>query len=217
MPSPVADSGLGRKASKEVRKQQLIEATIRVLALKGYAALTVADVAKAAGLSTGIIIFHFVSKDELLASVLRFLAEEYYNNWKQAVAAADDNPAARLSALVLADFNPDVYTPDKLAAWIAFWGESQGRPIYEELCAGFDAERLVAGQRFCRALVESGGYALDPDITMKALDAMGDGLWLAVAQSGSGLTGRLTPQECNQIMQASLAAFFPRHFAKPGC
>lgn len=215
MTSASAESGLSRKASKEVRKQQLIDATIRTLAVKGYAALTVADVAKAAGLSTGIIIFHFASKDELLASVLRFLAEEYYNNWKQAVAAAEDSPAAQLAALVLADFNTDVYTPDKLAAWIAFWGESQGRPIYEQLCAGFDAERLAAGEVFCRALIEAGTYDLDPDVTMKALDAMGDGLWLAVAQSGNGLTGRLTPQECTRIMQASLAAFFPRHFAPP--
>ncbi|MFO1122020.1 MAG: TetR family transcriptional regulator [Hyphomicrobiales bacterium] len=210
-----AETGLGRKASKEVRKQQLIEATIQVLAQKGYAALTVADVARAAGLSTGIIIFHFVSKDELLASVLRSLAEEYYANWKQAVAAAEDNPAARLAALVLADFNPEVYSPYKLAAWIAFWGESQGRPVYEQICAGYDAERLKAGWDYCRDLVKAGGYSLDPELTMKALDAMGDGLWLGVAQSGSGLTGRLTPQECIRIMQTSLAAFFPRHFTPP--
>mgnify|MGYP001764514143 CR=1 FL=1 len=80
MPSSVADSGLGRKASKEVRKQQLIEATIRVLAVKGYAALTVADVAKAAGLSTGIIIFHFVSKGFIFCLYFFFLINYRLND-----------------------------------------------------------------------------------------------------------------------------------------
>ena len=59
-----------RKATRPVRRQQLIDSTIAVLARKGYAGLTVADVAKEAGLSAGIVIFHFNSKDELLAAVL---------------------------------------------------------------------------------------------------------------------------------------------------
>ncbi|HEX3217144.1 MAG TPA: TetR family transcriptional regulator, partial [Aestuariivirgaceae bacterium] len=40
-----------RKASTEVRRQQLIEATIDILARRGYAATTLADVARTAGLS----------------------------------------------------------------------------------------------------------------------------------------------------------------------
>jgi TetR/AcrR family transcriptional repressor of bet genes len=63
-----------RKASKEMRRQQLIEATIDTLATKGYAATTLADVAKAAGLSGGIVNFHFETKDKLLVETLRQLA-----------------------------------------------------------------------------------------------------------------------------------------------
>ena len=75
-----------RKAARDVRRAQLIEATIAVLARKGYAALTVADVAKEAGLSPGIVIFHFTSKDELLAAVLSFLAAEYRQHWESSGA-----------------------------------------------------------------------------------------------------------------------------------
>mgnify|MGYP003488082671 CR=1 FL=1 len=100
----------GRKASKEFRRQQLIDATIKVLAQKGYATLTVADVARQAGLSTGIIIFHFVSKDELLASVLRFLAEEYYHNWKRALAGAGDSADKRLASFFHDTSTTEIYT-----------------------------------------------------------------------------------------------------------
>lgn len=209
-----ATAAPSRKASKEVRKQQLIEATIRILAQKGYAALTVADVAKAAGLSTGIIIFHFISKDELLASVLRHLAEEYHRNWKRALAEAGAAPEARMAALVLSDFNEEVYTTDKLAAWIAFWGETQGRPTYDQICAGLDAERQAANLSCCEAMIASGRYDIDARTAMQALEALGDGLWLGVASAGSGMTGRVTPQDAQRIMKAALKALFPKHYGK---
>src|SRR5262245_10309114 len=61
----------GRKASKDVRRLQLIEATIDVMARKGYAGTTMADVAKQAGLSSGIVNFHFETKENLLAETLK--------------------------------------------------------------------------------------------------------------------------------------------------
>ena len=54
MAAPDQTTIIGRKASKEVRRQQLIEATIDVMARKGYSGTTMFDVAKAAGLSSGI-------------------------------------------------------------------------------------------------------------------------------------------------------------------
>ena len=119
-----------------MRRQQLIESTIAVLARKGYAGLTIADVAKEAGLSAGIVIFHFNSKDELLAAVLGALAAEYRSHWAERMEAAGPAAADRLKALLLSDFDTEVYTREKLAAWVAFWGEIQGRPFYDQICAG---------------------------------------------------------------------------------
>ncbi len=74
-----------RKASKAVRRSQLIEATIDTLARKGYAALTLADVAKTAGLSVGIVNFHFDTKEKLLVETLKQLAGQYRDNWNEAL------------------------------------------------------------------------------------------------------------------------------------
>jgi len=204
----------GRKASREVRRQQLIEATVAVLARKGYATLTVADVARAAGLSTGIVIFHFDSKDGLLASALRYLADEYYGNWKRAVDAAGDDPAGRLAALLLADFNSEIYSMDRLAAWIAFWGEAQARPTYNQIYGGFEREHQQVCLACCEDLIRRDGSSLDPGLTMKALEALGDGLWLAAA-AGSSQVGPDPVSEARRIMLSALAAYFPRHFAMP--
>jgi AcrR family transcriptional regulator len=205
-PSPL------RKASRDVRRQQLIDSTIRVLGQKGYAALTIADVAKAAGLSPGIVIFHFDSKDQLLAAVLQYLAEEYRQHWEAAMGGAGAGPADRLRTLLLADFDAEVFTPEKLAAWIAFWGETQGRPTYDQICSGLDAERQQATQDLCAQIIVAGRYELDPLLVMRTLESLCDGLWLGVAADGAGHPGRVTPAEAQRIVDAALRAFFPQHF-----
>lgn len=205
-----------RKAPREHRRQQLIDSTIKVLGQKGYAALTVADVAKAAGLSSGIVIFHFNSKDQLLAAVLRHLVEDYREHWMAALAAAPDTPEDRLKAVLLSDFDDAIFTADRLAAWIAFWGETQGRPTYDDICSGPDAERQKATQDLCAALIAKGQYRLDPYHTMRALESLCDGLWFGVAASGAGHPGRVTASDSRAIVEAALAAFFPRHYAVTG-
>jgi TetR/AcrR family transcriptional repressor of bet genes len=201
-----------RKATRPVRRQQLIESTIAVLARKGYASLTVADVAREAGLSAGIVIFHFNSKDELLAAVLGALATEYRNHWEASMKAADPTAAARLRALLLSDFDTEVFTREKLAAWVAFWGEIQGRPFYDQICAGLDSERQAATEALCRQLVTEGGYALDPALTARGLESLGDGLWIGLG--GAGYKGQVNGTQARQVMAAALAAFFPRHYAQ---
>lgn len=200
-----------RKAARPVRRQQLIDSTIAVLARKGYAGLTVADVAKEAGLSAGIVIFHFNSKDELLAAVLGALAAEYRAHWEASMKAAGPKAADRLKALLLSDFDTEVYTREKLAAWVAFWGEIQGRPFYDQICAGFDTERQAATEELCRQVISEGGYALDANLTMRGLESLGDGLWVGLG--GAGYKGQVSGTQAKQIMAAALAAFFPKHYS----
>jgi AcrR family transcriptional regulator len=201
-----------RKASRPVRRQQLIDATIVVLARKGYSALTVADVAKTAGLSVGIINFHFESKEKLLASCLTYLAEEYYRNWKGALAVPGASVAEKLQLIVLGDFNDKIFTPDKLAAWIAFWGETQGRPIYVEICSDYDEERARTVGNLCEKLIKEGGYKLVSGTVMRALESLGDGLWLGVAAGNSQAKFTISASQARQALQATLVSLFPKHF-----
>ena len=200
-----------RKAARSVRRQQLIDSTIAVLARKGYAGLTVADVAKEAGLSAGIVIFHFNSKDELLAAVLGALTAEYRAHWEASMNAAGPSAADRLKALLLSDFDTEVYTREKLAAWVAFWGEIQGRPFYDQTCAGSDAERQATTEALCHEVIAEGGYGLDAGLAARGLESLGDGLWVSLG--GGGYKGQVSDTRAKQVMATALAAFFPKHYA----
>jgi TetR/AcrR family transcriptional repressor of bet genes len=201
-----------RKASKEVRRQQLIEATIDTLARRGYAATTLGDVARVAGLSGGIVNFHFESKDKLFIETLRTLAQEYSTNWRSALAMAGDRPADRLHALLAADFNDVVCTPRKLAAWCAFWAEAQNRPVYLDHCSANDEDYQQTITAICRDIIAQGGYPYDPHRIARGLEAMMEGIWLDLMTMQSPISR----EEGLKTVLASLGAFFPKHFSPEG-
>ena len=66
-----------RKASRDTRRQQLIDSTIATIGRRGYAKTTLTEVARNAGLSHGLINFHFKTKEQLLNDTLSFLMHEY--------------------------------------------------------------------------------------------------------------------------------------------
>ncbi|MBL9048101.1 MAG: TetR family transcriptional regulator, partial [Tabrizicola sp.] len=92
-----------RTMGREQRRAQLIEATIDSLAKRGFAETTMADVADGAGLSRGIVNFHFESKEKLLVATLQYMADEYAAHWRSALMKAGEDPARQLAVLVAAD------------------------------------------------------------------------------------------------------------------
>ena len=200
----------GRTASKEVRRQQLIESTIDSIARHGFAETTLANVADGAGLSRGIVNFHFKSKEALLVETLRFLGDEYRSVWTRKLDRAGPDPADRLWALMEADFDPKVCTRKKIAVWFAFYGEAKSRPTYREICGERDGECNTVLIAACRDLISSGGYdALDPVVVARNLWALTDGLWLNLLIT----PGAFDREGAKQACAAHVAAIFPRHFA----
>src|SRR5690606_15417937 len=74
--APVAGSAQhGRRSlTVEQRRAEILEATRRVVLARGFGHTRIADVAAELGVSTGLIHYHFASKDALLAETLRVTA-----------------------------------------------------------------------------------------------------------------------------------------------
>lgn len=201
-----------RKMSRETRRQQLIEATIETLALRGYASTTLTEVARTAGLSHGLVNFHFETKDKLLSETLLYLAEEYRLNWTKYLAGADPSPAAQLDALLRADLDPAICKPSRLSAWLAFWGEAQGRPLYQERASANDEYYISQIEGICIRLMAEGGYSGQVVRIARVLRITTEGVWL-------DMMTMQTPYdvaESQATIYACAAAFFPRHFGLDG-
>jgi TetR/AcrR family transcriptional repressor of bet genes len=202
----------GRKESKPVRRAQLIKATIDCLAKRGYADTTLADVADRAGLSRGIVNFHFESKEKLLVATLRHLADEYSDLWHDALERAGPSPAHRLWALVAVDFHREVCTARKIAAWLAFWGEAKSRPIYQQLCGARDLEYQDMLQVVCAQIEAEGAYGHDAANVALGLDTMLEGLWMRLLF----VDGPVTREQLHACAIEYLAILFPKHFTREG-
>lgn len=197
-----------RKLPKDERRVQLIEATISVLAAKGFARTTMSEVARAAGLSHGLVNFHFQSKDNLLLETLLYLAEEYQQNWTEALAASGPDAAEQIAALLRADFNPRICTPERLPAWCTFWGEAQSRPIYQQRCGANDDAYIAIFEGLCARMNAEHGYSGDPTRVARILRVAVEGVWLDMMT----MTQPYSHAEALATVMTAAAAFFPRHF-----
>lgn len=85
------------------REVQLVRSTYRVMVRQGSHRLSLQDIASDAGVSKGLLLYHFKTKDNLLLATMRWALERTAHRIREGVAGADDALAA-LRALVDAVF-----------------------------------------------------------------------------------------------------------------
>lgn len=198
-----------RTASKEARRQQLIQATIQSIAKYGLSDTTIATVAKEANLSQGIVNLHFQSKQGLLIETLKSVADEYKDAWEKAMASAGPSNAEKLEALVNVDFCHAVCDRTKIAVWFAYWSETKSRPTYRKLCAERDRGYDRKMNELVKALIAEGNYqSMNADSITDGLSAMSAGLWLDLLVDPRGMTRERARMACRMF----LCQLFPRHF-----
>ena len=207
-----AKAGGARAEARAKRRRQLIDATMKCIGRKGIGGTTLADVAREAGLSQGIVNLHFQSKDNLLRETLESLAGEYRANFERALERASEPPAAGLLALMELDLSPGICQPAKLAVWFAFWGEVKSRPTYRRICDEIDRYYDAVVERLCAEIIEDGGYVHVTALqAATALTAMTNGLWLSCL---------ISPQSWDRhqgldAIRSYLSNVFPDHFRSP--
>jgi len=200
-----------RAQPREVRREQLIQATIKCIARHGLSGVTMGRVTKEAGLSMGIANLHFESKEKLLLDTLRLVTEEYAAG-QAAILSDEDYPstAARLEALLEFDFSQTVGDKNKLAVWFAFLGEAKSRPTYQRICSRQDSvaeEKITA--LFRLALDEAGDKTADAGLLAAGYIALVDGLWL-----NSLVDPRRLPwKKARSAARQFLASAFPQHIS----
>ena len=161
-----------------IRRQQLIDATIRTIAQFGYSDTTVGRIAKDAGLSVGIISHYFGGKQALLEATMARVLFELHDVYIGRVAGIT-NPRQRLSAIVATNFDDNQYQPEIVRAWLAFWAQVPFSPDLGRLQRIYN-RRLVSNLR-CELR-----QLLAPDAikdSAEILASLIDGFWLRSATS----------------------------------
>ncbi len=207
--NPLQNAPLSRTEGKQRSRQKLITATINSIAKRGFAETTLARISESAGLSRGIVNFHFRTKDALFLEALKFLSREYQQNRARAFDEAGPTPAEKLEAVLMVEFEPPISNRNHIATWFAFYGEAKSRPTYMKACTEMDQAAFDSLIELCRMVIEEGGYPnLEAIKVAEGLSAMGDGLWLDILISPQDSN----PESSRQTISTYLRAIFPNHF-----
>jgi TetR/AcrR family transcriptional repressor of bet genes len=111
----------GRKASESTRRNQIRQAASDIAERRGLNALTVRHVAQRAGLSVGLVLFHFKTKDALIIAVLdHLLATTTVLQMTEDIAAIV-SPRERLLALLRREMWRLSSEPRRIRLFFDFW------------------------------------------------------------------------------------------------
>ncbi len=158
-----------------IRKAALVNAAIVEIGQKGSLDVTVAQIARRAGMSPALAHHYFGSKEEIFLAAMRQLMTLYGAEVRGAVAAAS-GPEGRVRAVLIASFSPMNFRRDVIGAWLNFWVLAQTVPAAKRLLGVYQRRlhsNLMAGLR-PMAGAQAEGIA-------QGLAALIDGLYLREA------------------------------------
>ena len=99
MPKSTRHRQEGRTFIEEARRRQIVDAAIEVIAESGYAQASLERIALRAGISRGLISYHFAGRDDLMAAVVARAYEDGSAFMRPRIEAAT-KPAEMLRAYV---------------------------------------------------------------------------------------------------------------------
>lgn len=123
------------------RRLALLKAAFREVAEKGFSEVTLDDIARRAGVSKGVTLYYFDSKDELFRELFGWLIDSIHARMREAVAAESD-PVQKIRALVALIFPSPSKNRAFFRAFVDFSGLAARHEAFREV-----NERFYAGCR----------------------------------------------------------------------
>jgi AcrR family transcriptional regulator len=167
------------RRSVEVRREEILAATVVEVQRSGLAATRVADVASALGITPALVFYHFETKDRLLAEAFAYAAERDLVRLDKAVQAKG-TATQRLRA-VLHLYSPSGSTPPGWTLWVDAWAAALRNPELRTVSRRLD----LRWKESVAAIIEDGKRSgeltcPDPQGAAWRITALIDGLAIQV-------------------------------------
>jgi TetR/AcrR family transcriptional repressor of bet genes len=121
-----------------LRRAALVDATIHEIGAQGSLDVTVAAIAKRAGMSTALAHHYFGGKEQIFLAAMRHTLTVYGAEVRGVLAMAQ-TPMARIEAIIRASFSSSNFRPEVIAAWLNFYVLAQRAPEAKHLLAIYHA------------------------------------------------------------------------------
>ncbi len=168
-----------RSQRVELRRAEILAAALGEVSTRGIAALRTGDVAKTLGVSSGLVFYHFDSKEKLIAETFRYAADHDLQELAD-ILRRPDPVAVRLALAVT------MYGPSGDAAgwriWIEGWSEAERNHHLRETIERLNEAWLNGIIGLIHEGVGAGAFEVaDPDAVAAHMLALLDGTGVRAA------------------------------------
>jgi len=164
------------------RRLALVKAAFREVAEKGFAEVTLDDIARRAGVSKGVTLYYFSSKEDLFRRVFAWLVDSIHARMRDAVSSAAA-PAEKIHELVAITFPSPSKNRAFFRTFVDFCGLAARRDAFRDVMERFYRGCREIDVEIVRDGVRRGDFAVtDADAAASTMRAIFDGLmmqWLA--------------------------------------
>ncbi|MBY8345710.1 MULTISPECIES: TetR/AcrR family transcriptional regulator [Streptomyces] len=174
------------------RRAELLRAAIEQIEARGVAAVRIADVASALGVSNALVLYHFSTKEKLVAAAFTFAAEDDLAHLRKLLGR-------RTTALRRLRSAVRWYAPTGQAKgwrlWIEGWAAALREPALQEVTRDLDRQWKAAITEVVTEGVAAGEFHCpDPHAAALRLTALLDGLAVQLT-SYTGTISRTRAQD----------------------
>ncbi|MER8004472.1 TetR family transcriptional regulator C-terminal domain-containing protein [Streptomyces sp. NPDC094149] len=174
------------------RREELLRAAIQQIEARGVAAVRIADVASALGVSNALVLYHFSTKEKLVAAAFTFAAEDDLAHLRKLLGRRT-TALRRLRAAVR------WYAPTGQAKgwrlWIEGWAAALREPALREVARDLDKRwKAAIAEVITEGVAADEFHCPDPFGTALRLTALLDGLAVQLT-SYAGAVSRARAQE----------------------
>ncbi len=183
-----------------IRKDALVKATIEEIGRMGSLDVTVAQIARRAGMSTALAHHYFGGKEAIFLAAMRHILSLYGAEVRGALATAKTD-AGRIEAILIASFSPTNFRREVVSAWLNFYVLAQAVPGARRLLWVYQC-RLRSNLLSCLRPIAGARAAALAD----GLGALIDGVYLREALKQGTPGAAPDGAAAKAVVRASLAA-----------
>jgi AcrR family transcriptional regulator len=166
-----------RRQQPLLRRQDLLDVTIRCLARMGPRGATGREICRQAGVSHGLLRHYFDNPDNLLLETYQQLCDQFLARFEQELAPHEADPWTALERFFDLLFSEQWASADILGAWMAFWTMVRTHDEFAAINEDFN-DRLRALLKKAARRLPREAMTLRMNEAVAILSAVMDGLWL---------------------------------------
>jgi TetR/AcrR family transcriptional repressor of bet genes len=191
---------VAKRQIQEIRKEELIIATLRSIRKHGYVNSTINTIAEESGLSRGLINHYFDGKEDLLIFATKYYWKNVDDFFRHVVVSTEGNHFEKLLNAVYVTFLRDTGY-DRMM--VHYYSAACVMPSVLAMHRDMWGRYRTSIERRISAVAREKNMVLDTRLAAITLTQLVDGLWL-----GSVMEESYTREDCRRILRQWLCEQF---------